>query len=166
VAGKASYGQTHHGYPATDIFAACGTPYVAPVDGVVLELSRADTWDPKINAGPTRGGLNISILGDDGIRYYAAHFASIEPGVAPQTRVTAGQKLAVVGRTGDTTACHVHFGISPLCQRLGDWWIRRGVIWPWPYLDAWHSGQMRPPAPEITAWQAANGCPATPLVEP
>jgi len=161
-----SYKPTHHGYPATDIFAACGTPYVAPVDGVVLEVSRIDTWDPKINDGATRGGLHISLLGDDGIRYYAAHFASIDPSVAPGARVSAGQVLAAVGRTGDTTVCHVHFGISPLCMRIGDWWIRRGVIWPWPYLDAWQAGEARSPASEVIAWQAANGCPATPLVEP
>jgi len=162
VKGKASYGQSHHDYPATDIFAACGTPVVSPVDGVVLEVSRVDTWDHKVNDGATRGGHNISLLGDDGIRYYGAHFATIEASINPGARVTAGQAIATVGRTGDTTVCHVHFGISPLCARLADWWIRRGVIWPWPYLDAWRNGEARSPAAEITAWQGQHGCPSTP----
>jgi murein DD-endopeptidase MepM/ murein hydrolase activator NlpD len=166
VAGKADYGHSHHDYPATDIFAACGTPVVSPVDGVILELSRVDLWDPKVNDGATRGGHNVSILGDDGVRYYGAHFATIEAAVNPGVRVTAGQTIATVGRTGDTTVCHVHFGISPLCARLADWWIRRGVIWPWSYLDAWRSGEARSPVSEINAWQAQHGCPAKPLTDP
>lgn len=166
VAGAATYAHTHHGYPAADIFAACGTPYVSPVDGVVLESDRVDRWDPKVDAGATRGGLNISILGDDGMRYYGAHFSSIQPDVVAGAHVSAGQKLATVGRTGDAAACHVHFGLSPVCMRLGDWWIRRGVIWPWPYLDAWRKGEARSAVLEIEAWQNKNGCPAKPLVEP
>jgi murein DD-endopeptidase MepM/ murein hydrolase activator NlpD len=166
VAGKASYGHTHHGYSATDIFAACNTPFVAPVDGVILELSRADTWDRNVNAGDTRGGLNISILGDDAVRYYGAHFSAIEDEVQPGARVMAGQQLALVGRTGDTTVCHVHFGISPPCSKVGDWWTRRGAIWPWSYLDAWRNGENLSPATEIAKWSAENGCPAKATVEP
>src|SRR6185503_8548660 len=40
VAGRTSYGRTHHDYPATDIFAPCGTAVRAVTDGVVLEVSR------------------------------------------------------------------------------------------------------------------------------
>lgn len=166
IAAKTNYEHTHHGYAATDIFASCDTPFVSPVDGVILETDRMDTWDPKVNAGATRGGRNISILGDDGVRYYGAHFAAIEEIVAPGARIAAGQKLALVGRSGDTTVCHVHFGISPACMRTGDRWIRRGVIWPWPYLDAWRAGENRSPVTEITAWPAQNGCPTKAAVEP
>jgi hypothetical protein len=52
----ASYGRHHHDYPATDIFAACGTEVVAPTAGVVHEVSRVDLWDPAVNEGSTRGG--------------------------------------------------------------------------------------------------------------
>lgn len=166
VIGKASYAHTHHDYPASDIIAPCGAQVVSPVNGVVLEVTLVDTWTAKVNAGATRGGLAWSILGDDGVRYYGSHASSIEPAVRAGKRVTAGQKIAKVGDTGDASACHVHFGISPVCQKTGDWWIRRGVIFPWSYLDAWRAGKSKSPLSEITAWQAKNGCPRKPLVDP
>src|SRR5215216_4327505 len=61
VVGHVGYGHKHHGYPATDILADCGLPVVSPVDGVVLELSRVDLWDPEVNDGATRGGKFVSI---------------------------------------------------------------------------------------------------------
>jgi murein DD-endopeptidase MepM/ murein hydrolase activator NlpD len=165
VQGKASYEHDHHGYPATDIMAACGLAYVAPMTGVVLEVDRVDDYDPKTNVGVTRGGLSVSLLGDDGVRYYGSHFSAIEAFVEPGVRVSAGQRLATVGRTGDASACHVHFGLSAACARTGDWWNRRGMIWPWKYLDSWRSGGNLEPGPEVQQWQATNGCPDHPLVE-
>jgi murein DD-endopeptidase MepM/ murein hydrolase activator NlpD len=166
VHGMNSYAHTHHDYPATDIIAPCGATIVAATSGTVLQVVRLDTYDAKVNAGATRGGLSVSILGDDGVRYYGSHFASIEAVVNPGVRVGAGQVLGKVGRTGDASACHLHFGISPPCQRTGDWWIQRGVVWPWPYLDAWRAGRSESAADEVRAWQAANGCPTRPLTDP
>jgi peptidoglycan LD-endopeptidase LytH len=168
VRGRFSYAHTHHDYPATDILSSCGTPVVAVTAGVVLELTRTDTWKASVNDGATRGGLSVSILGDDGVRYYGSHFSAIAPGIAAGVRVKAGQSIATVSKTGDTTACHVHFGISPTCGRTGDWWIRRGVVWPWPYLDSWRtttSGQKSPVA-EVAGWQKQHGCPAKAAVDP
>ena len=48
---------------------------MAVTDGVILEVNRVDTWNPKIDAGATRGGLSVSLLGDDGVRYYGSHCA-------------------------------------------------------------------------------------------
>jgi peptidoglycan LD-endopeptidase LytH len=78
-----SYGQTHHGYPATDIFAPCGASYLAPYPGRVDEVNRVDEYDPALNLGPTRGGLSVSILGDDGVRYYGSHFSAIDEAIQP-----------------------------------------------------------------------------------
>lgn len=164
VVGKASYAHTHHDYPASDIISACGNTVVSPVNGVVLEVTLVDTWTAKANTGPTRGGLSWSILGDDGIRYYGSHLSAVD--VRAGARVAAGQKVGKVGRTGDTTACHLHFGISPVCQRTGDWWTRRGVIWPWSYLDAWKQGTAKSPVAAINTWHAKNGCPTKALVDP
>lgn len=166
VKGNASYARTHHHYPASDIMSACGNVAVAVTEGVVLEVQRVDTWDAKVNAGATRGGLSVSILGDDGVRYYGSHFQSINAGIEPGTRVTAGMPIAVIGKSGDTTACHVHFGISPPCAKTGDWYNRRGLVYPWPYLDSWKAGGGKSPVTEVTAWQAKNGCPTKPLVNP
>ncbi len=166
VQGKASYGRTHHDYPASDIIAACGLPAVSPVDGTVLEVARTDTWKAKVNDGATRGGLSVSILGGDGVRYYMSHFASIEAGVEAGAAVKAGQLVAKVGRTGDASACHIHFGLSPACQKTGDWWTRRGVIWPWSYLDAWKAGTEKSPVADVAQWQRQHGCPTKPLTNP
>jgi peptidoglycan LD-endopeptidase LytH len=153
----ASYGRDHHDYPATDIFAACGTRVVAPTAGVVQEVSRIDRWDPIVDDGATRGGLSVSMVGDDGARYYGSHYRTIDGAIAPGVRVRAGQSLGTVGRTGSArdTPCHLHFGISPPCG-TGDWAVRRGVIAPWPYLDAWRAGTARSPIREVTAWREAN----------
>jgi murein DD-endopeptidase MepM/ murein hydrolase activator NlpD len=166
VIGKGSYAHTHHDYPATDVITACGHRFVAVTSGVVLAVTRRDTWSPKVNAGATRGGLSVSILGDDGIRYYGSHLSAVTAGITPGARVTPGQDLGKTGDTGDASACHLHFGISPPCAKQGDWWNQRGVIWPWPYLDSWRKGGQKSPVAEIKAWQAKNGCPTKPRVDP
>jgi peptidoglycan LD-endopeptidase LytH len=156
-ASAASYGRDHHDYPATDLFAACGTTVVAPTAGVVDEVSRTDRWDPAVDDGATRGGLSVSIVGDDGVRYYGSHHQTIRSEIEPGVRVRAGQTLGTVGRTGSArdTPCHLHFGISPPCGQ-GDWQVRRGVIATWPYLDAWRTGTARSPAREVSAWRETN----------
>jgi len=145
--------------------AACGLTYVAPYSGVIHEVNRDDTWNARTDLGPTRGGLSVAILGDDGVRYYGSHFSAIRANIQPGVRVQAGDPIATVGRTGDASACHVHFGLSPVCAP-GDWFVRRGVIWPWPYLDSWRKGGNAAPGPEIQRWLATDGCPDHPLVEP
>jgi peptidoglycan LD-endopeptidase LytH len=152
-ADAASYGRDHHTYPATDIFAACGTRLVAITDGVVDEAGDTDGWDPDVDDPATRSGRYVSIVGDDGVRYYLSHLETVEPGVRAGARVTAGTPIGTVGRSGNarSTPCHAHFGISPPLGP-GDWEIRRGVIWPWPYLDAWRAGRDESPAEEVAAW--------------
>jgi murein DD-endopeptidase MepM/ murein hydrolase activator NlpD len=163
VAGWADYGHAHHDYPATDIFAACGSAVRAAVDGIVLEVSRVDRFDPTHPAGENKGGLSVSIRGDDGVRYYGSHLAAIDNDIQAGTRVLAGTQLGVVGRTGNASqVCHLHFGLSPVCQQTGDWWVRRGVIYPWKYLDSWRTGGDLSPADEVTAWQRDHGCPTAP----
>jgi murein DD-endopeptidase MepM/ murein hydrolase activator NlpD len=166
VKGTASYNRTHHDYPASDIIAACGLTAVSPVDGTVLEVNRTDTWTAKVNDGATRGGLSVSILGGDGVRYYMSHFATIDQGIEAGAPVRAGQPVAKVGRSGDASGCHIHFGLSPSCRKTGDWFIRRGVIWPWSYLDAWRGGTEKSPVADVERWHQQHGCPAKPLTNP
>ncbi len=138
----AGYGPDHHDYPATDIFAPEGSTLVAVTDGVVDELSRTDEWDPAIDDPATRSGLYVSIVGDDGIRYYYSHLLTVVPRLEAGTRVRAGQVIGELGRTGNaaSTPPHVHFGISPPTFP-GDWEVRRGVVGPYPYLQAWTGGE-------------------------
>jgi peptidoglycan LD-endopeptidase LytH len=164
VASPASYGSTHHDYPATDIFAACGSPVVAPVDAVVLEVGRRDRWDPSTDRGAARGGKFVSLRGRDGVRYYGSHLARIPTGVAAGAEVRAGQRVGRVGHTGSarSTPCHLHFGISPVCRGTGQWWIRRGVVNPYRFLNRWRSGRHLSPARAVSRWKLEHGCPSRP----
>jgi peptidoglycan LD-endopeptidase LytH len=165
VVGKSSYARTHHDYPASDVMTACGHRFVAVTSGVVLAVSHRDTWTAKKNDGATRGGLSVSILGDDGVRYYGSHLSAIADGIDPGARVTTGQDLGKTGETGDASACHVHFGISPPCAKQGDWWNQRGTLYPWPYLDSWRKGGQKSPVAAVKAWQQKNGCPTKATVD-
>ena len=159
----AQFGREHHDYPATDIFAPCGTEAVAVIDGVVDEVSRKDDWTARENDGGTRGGLSVSILGTDGVRYYGSHLKSLGAAIVPGHQVRAGAVLGRVGHTGSArpTACHLHFGISPPCAEK-DWWNRRGVLSPYPFLTSWQDGGHRSPVKAVANWRSAHGCPTKP----
>lgn len=148
--------EAHANYRATDLFATtnCGTPLLSPVDGVVDEIL-LDSYDRATDDPAKRGGNAVSIIGDDGVRYYLAHLESFDPMLAVGGRVAAGQQVGVMGTTGRSGACHVHFGLSLPCpDSANDWWIRRGVIWPDRYLDAWKAGENLSPLPELQEWFA------------
>jgi murein DD-endopeptidase MepM/ murein hydrolase activator NlpD len=144
-----TYSKYHHDYPAADIFAKKGCAFVSPVAGVVDEVNTLDKWSGKTNKGADRGGLSISIIGDDGNRYYGSHLSKIETNIVPGVRVASGEKLGEIGSTGSArgTKPHLHFGISYPTQK-GIWWVRRGVgletkgkTSPWKYLQAWQAGK-------------------------
>jgi murein DD-endopeptidase MepM/ murein hydrolase activator NlpD len=166
VIGNSSYVHTHHDYAATDIITNCGNRVVAATSGTILDVVRVDTWKRSVNAGATRGGLSVSLLGDDGVRYYGSHMSVISSTIKRGVRVTTGQTLGKTGDTGDASACHLHFGISPPCAKVGDWYTQRGAIYPWPYLDAWKKGDNKSAVAAVQAWQAKHGCPKKPLVDP
>jgi peptidoglycan LD-endopeptidase LytH len=158
VVGKSSYSRSHHDYPASDIMTACGHRFVAVTNGTVLNVTTKDVWKRSVNAGATRGGLSVSIRGDDGVRYYGSHLSSIAAGIRTGVRVKAGQTLARTGDTGDASACHLHFGISAPCAGRGDWWLQRGTVWPWSFLDSWRKGGAKSPVATVKAWRAEHGC--------
>jgi murein DD-endopeptidase MepM/ murein hydrolase activator NlpD len=149
----AGYSHEHHDYPASDVFVpgSCGSTIIAPVNGVVLEARRVDAWTAAVDNPATRGGQSVAILGDDGVRYYLAHFDAIDPAIEPGVRVGIGQLLGLMGRTGRAGACHVHFAISPPCPGK-EWSVRRGVIYPWRYLVAWRRGEQLSPVAEVQQW--------------
>jgi len=92
------------------------------------------------------------------VRYYGSHLAAVAPGIAPRVRVKAGQLLGRIGNSGDArhVPTHLHFGISWETPR-GVWWVRRGRVYPWPYLGAWRAGVDRSPTDAVvTALKAAG----------
>jgi len=154
---SATYGQSHHDYPAADVFALCGSSVVAPTSGTLTELRRVDVWSSSNDTGATRGGISFTLVGDDGVRYYGSHLKAIVSSAVVDTRIDAGQEIGQVGNTGNArgTACHLHFGISPPCPRQ-EWRVRRGTLYPQPFLDSWRRNGNDSPAAAITRWAAQN----------
>lgn len=155
---EVNYARAHHDYAATDILTKAGCKFIAPIDGVIDEVNRVDTWKSPPNLGITRGGLSVSLIGSDGVRYYGSHLRSIPASIQPGVEVKAGRVLGAVGSTGSArgTAPHLHFGISwPTPADI--WWVRRGEVLPWKYLDAWKNGKDLSPAKEVAARKAKRG---------
>jgi peptidoglycan LD-endopeptidase LytH len=127
--------------PKTTIWAAKGCAFVAPVSGVVDEVNTRNRWAPSTDAGAHREGRFVSIIGDDGVRYLGGHLDSVADGIRPGVRVGGGQVLGRVGTSGNArdTGANLYFAIS---WKTGPslWWVRRGMVEPWDYLDAWLSG--------------------------
>ena len=147
-----TYAKAHLDYPATDILAKAGCKYVAVTSGVIDEVNRVDSWSGKTNLGVDRGGLYVSFIGSDGVRYYASHLRTIPLSIQPGVEVKAGRLLGTVGATGSArgTKPHIHFGLS-WSTPPQTWWVRRGMVWPWKYLDAWKEGKDLSPAKEVEA---------------
>ena len=103
-AGKVAFHPTHGKYPATDIFADCGEPAVATTSGVILEVSRSDKYVKGKPDGPANGGLSVSLLGDDGVRYYGSHLREVLPAIKAGLRVEPGRQLGEVGTPATRTA--------------------------------------------------------------
>ncbi|GGT39437.1 M23 family metallopeptidase [Nonomuraea spiralis] len=127
--------------PKTTIWAAQGCSFVAPIDGVVDEVNIKNRWAPSTDKGADREGRFVTIIGDDGVRYLGGHLDSVAEGVRPGVRVKAGQVLGRVGRSGNArdTGSNLYFAIS-WKTAPAYWWVRRGMVEPWDYLDAWLSG--------------------------
>ena len=159
VAGcEVNYARAHHDYAATDILTNTGCKFVAPINGIVDEVNRTDLWSGKTNLGIDRGGLFVSIIGEDGVRYYGSHLRSIPLSIQPGVEVKAGQLLGAVGATGSArgTHPHLHFAIS-WPTPADTWWVRRGEVLPWKYLDAWKNGKDLSPAKAVAALKAKVG---------
>jgi murein DD-endopeptidase MepM/ murein hydrolase activator NlpD len=157
---EVNYARAHHDYAATDILAKKGCKFVSPVNGVVDEVNRTDLWSGKTNLGIDRGGLYVSIIGDDGVRYYGSHLSSVVASIQPGVVVKAGRVLGKIGSTGSArgTAPHLHFGISwPTPTQPNVWWVRRGVVLPFKYLDAWKAGKDLSPVKEVAAAKLKYG---------
>lgn len=91
-----SGGRRHQG---VDMLAPTGTPLLAVVSGEVVHRSNA------------LGGLTVSLMGDNGNRYYYAHLTGYEgvPG-----RVEQADVVGYIGDTGNAIGVpHLHFEIRP-----------------------------------------------------
>ncbi len=133
-----SYVRDHLNYPATDV-EGCYAKVLAPTAGTITHTRRKDKWVEEIDDPGTRGGLTITLVGDDTVRYFFSHLGRVK--VTIGQRVEPGDWIGVVGSSGNAriTRCHVHFGMSRICP-LAEINLLQGELWPWKYLDAWRQG--------------------------
>jgi len=93
------FGLRRSGWHAgVDIKADVGTPILASAAGTVL----VSGWEPAY-------GRVVKIEHDDGFLTVYAH--NLQNLVAPGDRVEAGQIIATVGRSGRSSAYHLHFEV-------------------------------------------------------
>lgn len=118
--GAARNGHTHQGQ---DLFAAEGTPVVAPRPGTVTYV--------EYQAG---GAGWYVVLGGDGedLDYAFMHLKEGSIPVQKGEHVDQGQRLGSVGHTGDAEGNHLHFEVWQ-----GPWWAGGHPVDPLPYLQQW-----------------------------
>jgi murein DD-endopeptidase MepM/ murein hydrolase activator NlpD len=152
------YPNDHLHYPAVDV-EGCYARILAPTAGFISKIHRLDKWTPENDSPGTRGGLTITVQGDDGIRYFFSHLGRIK--VLKNQRVAAGDWIGVMGSSGNArvTRCHTHFGMSRVCP-LAEVYLLQGEIWPQKYLNAWKNGEQLSPRKEIAKLQKNDplGC--------
>lgn len=101
-------------HDGTDFGAACGTPVVAPADGVVTAVE----YDFAL-------GLRVVI--DHGIVAEASIVTALNhlsaQAVSVGQRVVTGQRVGAVGTTGHSTGCHLHLMVWQ------DGWLINPMDW-------------------------------------
>ncbi len=122
--GRFGAGRTGHLHEGQDVIAAEGTPVVAPVPGSVL-------FNDYQHGG---AGRYVVLHADDGRDMFFAHCEAGSANVTPGQHLAAGERICLVGATGDATGPHLHFELWP------DGWRQvKGTrpIDPLPQLRAW-----------------------------
>lgn len=102
VPGQHTYGDgwgAGRDHAGQDVFADCGQKLVAVQDGRVEQID---------NQGNEGYGRSLIISGNGDISYLYGHMKG-KPTVREGQRVNVGQKVGLVGETGNATGCHVHF---------------------------------------------------------
>ena len=108
VLGEISSGFGYRDHPIThensfhtgvDISADIGTPIAAFADGIVEFIGESDAY-----------GLYIQLDHGNGVKSFYCHCSELLYGKG--TEIEAGQTIALVGDTGDTTGSHLHLEVK------------------------------------------------------
>ena len=109
------------GHEGQDILAACGKRIVAAKSGRVRKVDYQGS-----------GAGNYVVVKGARFDYVYMHLLH-HPGVHRGDRLRAGEKIGLVGSTGSSTACHLHF---EMWSKPG-WYRGGGVVNPRPFLKRW-----------------------------
>ena len=115
------------GHKGQDVFAKCGTPLVAALNGKVTMAKWHDA-----------AGNYVVIEADDGTSQAYMHMQSA-PTVTRGQRVKAGQPLGRVGETGRASGCHLHFEL----WTAPGWYQGGQPTDPLPTLKRWARAENR-----------------------
>ncbi len=100
-----------HGRNGVDVANSCGTPIYAAADGLVA-LAKSTGWNGGF-------GKFLKITHTNNTETLYAHASKLLASVGEY--VTKGQQIAVMGTTGRSTGCHLHFEVhgaqNPLAKR-------------------------------------------------
>lgn len=88
------FGMTGHN--GIDYGLPCGTDVVSPINGSVYYF-----WDPN-------GYGNAVFIRGEGVEVVLGHLSSVD---VRSGNVSAGQRIGRSGTTGNSTGCHLHFGV-------------------------------------------------------
>jgi murein DD-endopeptidase MepM/ murein hydrolase activator NlpD len=91
------FGDRGGSHKGQDVMADCGTPLRAVKDTKVR----------RVATEAAAGRYVVFHDGDSGEDYVYMHMSAVD--VAVGDSVNAGERVGSVGRTGDATACHLHF---------------------------------------------------------
>lgn len=90
-----------HGRNGVDVANSCGTPIYAAADGIV-NLAKSSGWNGGF-------GKFVRIAHPNGTQTLYAHASGILVSVG--SYVSRGQQIAIMGSTGRSTGCHLHFEV-------------------------------------------------------
>jgi hypothetical protein len=128
IAGPHTYGQgfgvqrAGHTHQGQDVMADCGLPLLATQAGKV-----------KFAGSQALAGNYVVLSAADGSADYVYMHLRDPALVKKGDPVVAGQPIGFVGRTGDATACHLHFELWP----APGWYTGGSPVDPLPSLKAW-----------------------------
>jgi murein DD-endopeptidase MepM/ murein hydrolase activator NlpD len=131
IAGPHTYGQgfgaqrSGHIHEGQDVMADCGVPLVATQAGTV-----------KFAGSQALAGNYVVISAADRSADYVYMHLRDPALVKKGDAVVTGQPIGFVGRTGDATACHLHFEMWP----APGWYTGGSAVDPLPSLKAWDVG--------------------------
>jgi hypothetical protein len=128
ISGPHTYGQgfgvqrAGHTHEGQDVMADCGLPLVATQAGTV-----------KFAGSQALAGNYVVLSAADGSADYVYMHLRDPALVKKGDPVVTGQPIGFVGRTGDATACHLHFEMWP----APGWYTGGSPVDPLPSLKSW-----------------------------